>query len=127
MNININDIINQIDCYLISCNSEYKEMTVEKNKAAVACILAINAYHNNKITKKECIDTIMKINSIHINSDYFEKFAKCALKNCYEKIEKIFDAIIIFIKYKKPKKYTIKDWRNITTEYIKKQTIEQLL
>jgi hypothetical protein len=131
-NYTIDDIIKQIYCYIKNCNVEYEEINILKNKVLNANKIVIDAYKNNnkkKLTKQEFIDKMMQIRKIQIDSETYTKFAKCSLKNCYSINVKILDNILeelsknYNIKYKKPAKYTLKDYKNILLIYIKVREI----
>lgn len=118
--INFYDIIDQIKCYANYCEYENIESTLLKEKVINASKIIIDFYKEKKITKKEFIDNMIKIRKIQLNSKVFTNFAKCALKNCYKLIEKLFDNLLLSnIKYKKPVKYTLKDFKNIMMLYLK--------
>ena len=128
-NYTIDDIIKQIFCYIKNCNVEYEEINILKNKVLNANKIVIDAYKNKKLTKQEFIDKMMQIRKIQIDSETYTKFAKCSLKNCYSINVKILDNILeelsknYNIKYKKPAKYTLKDYKNILLMYIKVKEI----
>jgi hypothetical protein len=128
-NYTIDDIIKQIFCYIKNCNVEYEEINILKNKVLNANKIVIDAYKNKKLTKQEFIDKMMQIRKIQIDSETYTKFAKCSLKNCYSINVKILDNILeelsknYNIKYKKPAKYTLKDYKNILFMYIKVKEI----
>jgi len=128
-NYTIDDIIKQIYCYIKNCNVEYEEINILKNKVLNANKIVIDAYKNKKLTKQEFIDKMMQIRKIQIDSETYTKFAKCSLKNCYSINVKILDNILeelsknYNIKYKKPAKYTLKDYKNILLMYIKVKEI----
>jgi hypothetical protein len=127
----IDDIIKQIYCYIKNCNVEYEEINILKNKVLNANKIVIDAYKNKnkKLTKQEFIDKMMEIRRIQFDSETFTKFSKCSLKNCYSINVKILDNILeelsknYNIKYKKPAKYTLKDYKNILLMYIKVKEI----
>jgi hypothetical protein len=132
-NYTIDDIIEQIFCYIKNCNVEYEEINILKNKVLNANKIVIDAYKNKnndkKLTKQEFIDKMMQIRKIQFDSETFTKFSKCSLKNCYSINVKILDNILeelsnnYNIKYKKPAKYTLKDYKNILLMYIKVKEI----
>jgi hypothetical protein len=132
-NYNIDDIIEQILCYGKNCNVEYEEINILKNKILNVNKIVIEAYKNKdndkKLTKQEFIDKMIEIRKIHLNSETYTKFAKCSLKNCYSINVQILNNILeelsknYNIKYKKPAKYTLKDYKNILMIYIKVKEI----
>jgi len=72
---------------------------------------------------------MMEIRKIQFDSEVFNKFSNCFLNKCYNINEKLFDNIIMLldkiynIKYKKPKKYTLKDYKKLMIIYIKVKEI----
>ena len=132
---NFNDIIEQLKCYSSNCENEYRDSVLLKQKVINASNIVIEAYKNKdndkykKLTKQEFIDKMMQIRKIQFDSETFTKFSKCSLKNCYSINVKILDNILeelsnnYNIKYKKPAKYTLKDYKNILLMYIKVKEI----
>ena len=68
---------------------------------------------------------MMEIRKIQFDSEAFNKFSNCFLNKCYNIHEKLFDNIIMLldkiynIKYKKPKKYTLKEYKKLMMTYLK--------
>lgn len=129
---NMNDIIEQIKCYVSNCDNEYKDNILLKQKVINASNIVIEAYRNNndkKLTKQEFIDKMMQIRKIQFDSEAFNKFSSCFLNKCYNIHEKLFDNIIMLlnkiynVKYKKPKKYTLKEYKKLMMTYIKVKEI----
>jgi hypothetical protein len=128
----MNDIIEQIKCYVSNCDNEYKDNILLKQKVINASNIVIEAYRNNndkKLTKQEFIDKMMQIRKIQFDSEAFNKFSSCFLNKCYNIHEKLFDNIIMLlnkiynVKYKKPKKYTLKEYKKLMMTYIKVKEI----
>jgi len=128
----MNDIIEQFKCYASNCNNEFKDNILLKQKVINASNIVIEAYKNNndkKLTKKEFIDKMMEIRKIQFDSEVFNKFSECFLNKCYNNHEKLFDNIIMLldkiynVKYKKPKKYTLKEYKKLMMTYIKVKEI----
>lgn len=120
---NITNIIKMVECNLKNCSNEYKEVISRKIKVMDECKIIIDDYKEKKLTKKEFIDKVMVIRKKHINSDIFSKFLTCGFKHCYDIHKQILDAIlsyllIINIKYKKPIKYTVKDYKKIILLFV---------
>jgi len=128
----MNDIIEQFKCYASNCNNEFKDNILLEQKVINASNIVIEAYKNNndkKLTKKEFIDKMMEIRKIQFDSEVFNKFSECFLNKCYNNHEKLFDNIIMLldkiynVKYKKPKKYTLKEYKKLMMTYIKVKEI----
>jgi hypothetical protein len=133
----MNDIIEQIKCYVSNCDNEYKDAILLKQKVINASNIVIEAYkyknkdnvNAKKLTKQEFIDKMMEIRKIQFDSEAFNKFSNCFLNKCYNIHEKLFDNIIMLldkiynIKYKKPKKYTLKEYKKLMMTYIKVKEI----
>jgi hypothetical protein len=133
----MNDIIEQIKCYVSNCDNEYKDAILLKQKVINASNIVIEAYkyknkdnvNAKKLTKQEFIDKMMQIRKIQFDSEAFNKFSNCFLNKCYNIHEKLFDNIIMLldkmynVKYKKPSKYTLKDYKKLMMTYIKVKEI----
>jgi hypothetical protein len=134
-NYNMNDIIEQFKCYVSNCDNEYKDAILLKQKVVNASNIVIEAYKNKdnvnakKLTKQEFINKMMEIRKIQFDSEVFNKFSNCFLNKCYNNHEKLFDNIIMLldkiynVKYKKPKKYTLKEYKKLMMTYIKVKEI----
>jgi hypothetical protein len=125
-------VVKQLTCYFKYCEFEYKEVTNLKKKVNNACNIVIEAYKNKQLTKKEFINKMIQIRKIQFSSEVFTKFNKCSLKNCYSINEKLLDDILekldkfYNIKYKKPAKYTMNEYKKIMMIYIKEIEIMQI-
>jgi hypothetical protein len=132
---NFNDIIEQLKCYSSNCENEYRDSVLLKQKVINASNIVIEAYKNKdndkykKLTKQEFIDKMMQIRKIQFDSEVFNKFSECFLNKCYNIHEKLFDNIIMLldkmynVKYKKPSKYTLKEYKKLMMTYIKVKEI----
>jgi hypothetical protein len=128
----IDDVVKQLICYFKYCEFEYKEVINLKKKVNNACNIVIEAYKNKQLTKKEFINKMIQIKKIQFSSEVFTKFTECSLKNCYSINEKLLDDILekldkfYNIKYKKPAKYTVNEYKKIMMIYIKKREIMRI-
>ena len=121
---NLNDIMKQLDCYFLKCNVEFKEVKVLKEKVRNATKIIIEIYKKGELTKKEFITNMIKIREIQLNSDIYTKFINCGLENCYDVHKKLCDNLLRIlsnynVKYKKPAKYTLTDYKKIMLLYLK--------
>ena len=126
--IMINNLTKQLECYYTKCSDNYNEILLLKDKVENASNIIINAYNEDRITKKEFINKMMQVRKIHINSIAYSNYVKCIIKNCYEVHKKLLDNILIDlslinIKYKKTTDYTVNDFKNIMLLYLKHKKI----
>lgn len=90
--------------------------------------IIIAAYKEKQLTKKEFIDKMIAIRKLQFESVEFTNFIQCVFKNCYDINKKMLDNILLIfndkkIKYKKPIKYTVKDYKKIMLLFIKHNDI----
>lgn len=126
--IRINDLTKQLECYYTKCGDYYNEILLLKDKVENASNIIINAYNEDRISKKEFINKMMQVRKIQINSIVYSNYVKCIIKNCYEVHKKLLDNILINlslinIKYKKIIDYKVNDFKNIMLLYLKHHII----
>lgn len=109
----IENLLSLTNCYVTNCKKEYKARKALRTKWFNNTEKLHEDYKNKKITKKELIKKLNKIDEEYLNSVENFSLHKCEINKCYKLVKKHLDYLYEKNKEAKKNKYTAEDYVNI--------------